>query len=183
MRSHAFAADLPRTIDEPIIQRIEIEGLPIVTYAVRVPSMTIEELSWFVDDTVKRRLQSVSGVSAVDRIGGVLREIHVTLDPTGLLSLGITAGDVNAQLRATNIDLAGGRGEIAEREQAIRTLAGKKSVADLAATSIALPGGATSGSTNSAPSPTAGKSRAPSPSSMANPSSPSPSRAARAPAT
>lgn len=133
--------DLPRTIDEPIIQRIEIEGLPIVTYAVRAPSMTIEELSWFVDDTIKRRLQSVSGVSAVDRIGGVLREIHVTLDPDRLLSLGITAGDVNAQLRATNIDLAGGRGEIADREQAIRTLAGKKTVADLAATAIALPGG------------------------------------------
>ncbi|KUO53852.1 MAG: ABC transporter permease [Alphaproteobacteria bacterium BRH_c36] len=134
-------SDLPRTIDEPIIQRIEIEGLPIVTYAVRVPAMTIEELSWFVDDTVKRRLQSVSGVSAVDRIGGVLREIHVTLDPDRLVSLGITAGEVNAQLRATNIDLAGGRGEIANREQAIRTLAGKKTVADLAATSIALPGG------------------------------------------
>ncbi|MBU1210290.1 MAG: efflux RND transporter permease subunit [Alphaproteobacteria bacterium] len=134
-------SDLPRTIDEPIIQRIEIEGLPIVTYTVRIPSMTIEELSWFVDDTIKRRLQSVSGVSAVDRIGGVLREIHVTLDPDRLLSLGITAGEVNAQLRATNIDLAGGRGEIASREQAIRTLAGKKTVADLAATSIALPGG------------------------------------------
>src|SRR5690606_34134351 len=58
-----------------------------------------------------------------------------------LLSLGITAGDVNQQLRATNIDLAGGRGEIGGREQAIRTLAGQKTVADLAATSIALPGG------------------------------------------
>ena len=134
-------SDLPRTIDEPIIQRIEIEGLPIVTYAVRDPTKTSEELSWFVDDTIKRRLQSVSGVSAVDRIGGVTREVHVTLDPDRLLSLGITAGEINAQIRATNVDLAGGRGEIAGREQAIRTLAGKKTVEDLAATSIALPGG------------------------------------------
>lgn len=136
-------SDLPRTIDEPLVQRIEIEGLPIVTYAVRDPAMTIEELSWFVDDTIKRRLQSVGGVSAVDRIGGVTREIHVTLDPDRLLSLGITAGDVNQQLRATNVDLAGGRGEIAGREQAIRTLAGKKTVEDLAATAIVLPGGRT----------------------------------------
>ncbi|MEQ8824720.1 MAG: efflux RND transporter permease subunit [Filomicrobium sp.] len=134
-------SDLPRTIDEPIIQRIDIEGLPIVTYSVSDPTMSIEELSWFVDDVVKRRLQSVKGVSAIDRIGGVEREIHVTLDPDRLLSLGITAGEVNAQLRATNIDLAGGRGEIANREQAIRTLAGKRKVEDLAATSIALPGG------------------------------------------
>lgn len=134
-------ADLPRTIDEPIIQRIEIEGLPVVTYSARAPAMTPEELSWFVDDTVSRALRSVPNVSAIDRIGGVTREIHVELDPDRLLSLGITAGDVNQQLRATNIDLAGGRGEIAGREQAIRTLAGQKTVADLAATSIALPGG------------------------------------------
>lgn len=134
-------SDLPRTIDEPIIQRIEIEGLPIATYAARAPAMSPEELSWFVDDTVKRILLGVKGVSAVDRIGGVTREIRVALNPDRLLALGITAGDVNQQLRATNIDMAGGRGEIAGREQAIRTLAGKKTVADLAATAITLPGG------------------------------------------
>jgi len=134
-------ADLPRTIDEPIIQRIEIEGLPIVTYGASAPAMTPEELSWFVDDTIKRRLLGVPGVSAVDRIGGVTREIRTALNPERLLALGITAGEVNAQLRATNIDLAGGRGEIAGREQAIRTLAGKQSVEDLAATSITLAGG------------------------------------------
>jgi len=80
-------------------------------------------------------------VSQVQRIGGVEREIRVALDPDRLLSFGITAGDVNRQIRATNVDLAGGRGEIADREQAIRTLGSKQSVAELAATSIALPGG------------------------------------------
>ena len=38
-------SDLPRTIDEPLIQRIEIEGLPIVTYGVQAPYKTLEELS------------------------------------------------------------------------------------------------------------------------------------------
>ncbi|MEO1543049.1 MAG: efflux RND transporter permease subunit [Pseudomonadota bacterium] len=133
--------DLPRTIDEPIIQRVEIEGLPIVTYAARAPAMTPEELSWFVDDTIKRAVQGVKGVSDVGRIGGVTREIRIALDPDRLLALGITAADVNTQVRATNIDLAGGRGEIAGREQAIRTLAGKKTVEDLAGTSISLPSG------------------------------------------
>lgn len=133
--------DLPRSIEEPVTQRIEIEGLPIVTYAARAPTMTAEELSWFVDDTVKRELQGVGGVSAVDRIGGVTREIRVSLDPDRLNAYGVTAGNVNAQIRATNIDLAGGRGEIGAREQAIRTLAGKQSVAELAQTMIALPRG------------------------------------------
>ena len=134
-------AELPRTIDEPITQRIEIEGLPILTYAARAQAMTPEELSWFVDDTAARALQSVKGVSKIERVGGVEREIRVSLDPDRLAALGITAGDVNRQLRATNVDLAGGRGEIADREQAIRTLAGQKTVADLARTMIALPSG------------------------------------------
>ncbi len=134
-------SDLPRTIDEPIIQRLDIEGLPIVTYSARAPALTPEELSWFVDDTVARALQSVRGVSKVERAGGVEREIRVALDPDRLVALGITAGDINRQLRATNIDVAGGRGEIGGREQAIRTLAGKRTIEDLARTMIALPGG------------------------------------------
>ena len=101
--------------------------------------MTPEELSWFVDDTVVRALQGVKGVSQIERFGGVEREIRIALDPDRLLAFGITAGDVNRQLRATNVDLAGGRGEIGGREQAIRTLAGKQSVEDLAATMIVLP--------------------------------------------
>ncbi len=134
-------SELPRTIDEPITQRLDIEGLPIVTYSARAPSMTPEELSWFVDDTVARTLQSVQGVSKVERVGGVEREIRVSLDPDRLLALGVTAGDVNRQLRATQVDVAGGRGEIGGREQAIRTLAGKQTVEDLSKTMIALPGG------------------------------------------
>ncbi|MBO0739956.1 MAG: efflux RND transporter permease subunit, partial [Hyphomicrobiaceae bacterium] len=134
-------AELPRTIDEPIVTRIEIEGLPIVTYGASAAGMTPEELSWFVDDVVVRALQGLKGVAQIERFGGVEREIRVALDPDRLLAFGITAGDVNKQLRATNIDLAGGRGEIAGREQAIRTLAGKQSVSDLAATSIVLPRG------------------------------------------
>ncbi|HRN88072.1 MAG TPA: efflux RND transporter permease subunit [Hyphomicrobium sp.] len=133
--------DLPRTIEEPVVTRVELEGLPIVTYAARAPGMTPEEISWFVDDTVSRMLQGVPGVSEVRRMGGVEREIRIDLDPDRLLSFGVTAGDVNAQVRASNINLAGGRGEIAGREQAIRTLASKVTVSELAATMVALPGG------------------------------------------
>jgi hydrophobe/amphiphile efflux-1 (HAE1) family protein len=133
-------ADLPRTIDEPIVSRIQAEGLPFVTYAASAPGMTAEQLSWFVDDTVARELQSVKGVGEVKRFGGVDREIRVALDPDKLLALGVTAAQVNAQLRADNIDLGGGRAELAGQEQAIRTLAGARTVADLAATPIALPG-------------------------------------------
>ena len=133
--------DLPRSIDEPVISRIDVEGLPIVTYAASAPGMSTEQLSWFIDDHVARELQSVRGVGEVKRYGGVDREIRVALDPDKLLALGVTAAAVNEQVRADNVDLGGGRGEVSGQEQAIRTLAGARSVADLAALPIALSGG------------------------------------------
>ncbi|MFZ4533628.1 MAG: efflux RND transporter permease subunit, partial [Alsobacter sp.] len=134
-------ADLPRTIDEPVVQRVDIAGLPVLTYGASAPTLSTEELSWFVDDVVARDLQSVKGVSKVERIGGVEREIRVALDPDRLMSFGITAADVNRQLRATHVDLAGGRGEVGAREQSIRTLAGTRTLDELAETSIAIAGG------------------------------------------
>ncbi|MBZ6078813.1 efflux RND transporter permease subunit [Microvirga puerhi] len=133
-------ADLPRTIDEPVIQRLDVAGLPIVTYAASAPAMMPEELSWFVDDVVARQLQSVSGVGRVERVGGVEREIRVDLKLDRLLSLGITAADVNRQLRLTSVDLTGGRGEVGGQEQSVRTLGAAETIEDLAATSITLPG-------------------------------------------
>src|SRR5450756_667826 len=132
--------NLPRTIDEPVISRVEITGLPILLYAVKAPAMTPAELSWFVEDNVARTLQGVNGVGGVERVGGVSREIRVTLQPDRLLALGITAADVNRQLRLTSADIAGGRAEVGRREQSIRTLAAARTVADLKATPIVLPG-------------------------------------------
>jgi multidrug efflux pump subunit AcrB len=133
--------DLPRAIDEPVIERIDVVGQSIQTYAAASPGMTLEQLSWYIDDVVIRDLQGVPGVGRVDRVGGVTREIQVLLDPDRLAALGITAGQVNAQVRATNVDLAGGRGEIGGREQAIRTLGNTADVEALGASQIVLPGG------------------------------------------
>jgi multidrug efflux pump subunit AcrB len=133
--------DLPRGADEPIIQRVDIAGLPIVTYAAIAPGKTPEQLSWFVQDTVVRELEGVRGVARVERIGSVEREIRVGLDPVRVQSVGLTPLDVSRQLRGSNVDLAGGRAEIGGRAQAIRTLAGAKTLADLSSTHIGLPTG------------------------------------------
>ena len=134
-------AELPRTIDEPIIERVDIENQPIMTVAITDPAMTMEQLSWFVDDVVRREMQGLKGIGRISRYGGVTREIRVALAPDRLMALGITAGDVSRQLRATNVDLAGGRGDVAGQEQSIRTLASAATVESLAATKIVLPGG------------------------------------------
>src|SRR5215472_132151 len=134
-------ANLPQNVNEPLIQRVDVIGLPIVTYAAISPGKTPEQLSYFVDDVVKRALQGLRGVSQVERIGGVEREILVSLDPDRLQAAGLTAVNVSQSLRGTNVDLAGGRAEIGKNDQAIRTLAGAKTLNDLAGTMIPLFGG------------------------------------------
>ncbi|MFL6810164.1 MAG: efflux RND transporter permease subunit, partial [Bradyrhizobium canariense] len=134
-------SNLPQNVTEPLIQRVDVIGLPIVTYAAISPGKTPEQLSYFVDDVVKRALQGVRGVAQVERIGGVEREILVSLDPDRLQSMGLTAVNVSQSLRGTNVDLAGGRAEIGKNDQAIRTLAGAKTLNELAGTMIPLFGG------------------------------------------
>ncbi|MFB2550078.1 efflux RND transporter permease subunit [Ensifer soli] len=133
--------DLPAGIEEPIVAKVDVEGQAIQTFAVSAPNMTLEELSWFVDDTVKRALQGQPGVGKIDRYGGADREIRVALNPAKLESYGITAADVNQQLRGINIDLGSGRGQVAGNEQTIRTLGDARSVPELASRSITLPNG------------------------------------------
>src|SRR6516162_11071914 len=93
-------ADLPRGIDEPQVRRFEVVGLPILTYAAIAPGKTPEQLSWFVEDVVVRKLQGLRGVASVDRIGSVEREIRVGLNPIALQGVGITAVDVRGDTHA-----------------------------------------------------------------------------------
>ncbi|MBM3462613.1 MAG: efflux RND transporter permease subunit [Armatimonadetes bacterium] len=132
---------LPGQINDPIIQRIDFAGGPFATYTVEGKNLSIAELSWLIDDDVQRSLLSIPGVGQVNRSGGVDREIRVNLDPTRLQALGITADMVNSQIRALNINLPGGRGELGQSEQSIRTLGSAHTVDDLRAMRITLPNG------------------------------------------
>ena len=134
-------SELPDGIDEPLVQRVDVEGGAIVYFAVSTTAMTPEELSWFVDNSVTKRLLSLSGVAQVERSGGVDREIRVELDPARMQALGLTAVEVNQQLRQLNLDAPGGRAQVGGGEQSIRVLGAAQSSTQLAATQISLPGG------------------------------------------
>jgi multidrug efflux pump subunit AcrB len=133
--------DLPQGILEPLVSRVNIDGGAFAYYAVTTTNLTPEQLSWFIDNTVTKRLLAIPGVAQVSRTGGVDREIRVELDPGRLQALGLTAVEVNEQLRALNMDAAGGRAQVGGGEQAIRVLAGAKSAAALGDTQVIVPGG------------------------------------------
>jgi len=136
-------ASLPRTIEEPIVERFDIDAMPIVTYAVVAPGMNDVELSWFIDDTVSRRVISAPGVAQVKRIGGVDREVNVTLDPARLQALGLTAPQVNNAVRGSNLDAGGGSARIGGREQTVRVLGAADTVEELRRMVIATGDGRT----------------------------------------
>ncbi len=134
-------ADLPDGILEPQVFREDTANNPIAYLSAEAVDMTLEELSWYVDNTVNKRLRAISGMGGVQRGGGVTREIRVILDPGKMQSYGLTANQVNGQLRQTNINTAGGRTEIAGSEQSIRVLGNARNAYELGQTQIALGSG------------------------------------------
>ncbi len=139
----AVRGELPDSALEPQVQRVDVTGQSILTYAVSDPTKSIEELSYFVDEVAAREISGVEGVGKVTRIGGVERAIEVNLDPVLLLALGLTASDVNNQLRQVNVDMGGGSGDLAGQQFSIRALGSVSTIKELAAIPITLASGRT----------------------------------------
>lgn len=134
-------ADLPGDLRDPVISKANLAGSPILTYTVASTRMDDEALSWFVDNTVTKRMLSVHGVGAVARVGGVTREVRVELDPARLLALNATAADISRQLRQVQQEASGGRADVGGAEQSVRTLATVQSAEELARMDIVLSDG------------------------------------------
>ena len=135
--------DLPEGIIEPRVFKVSTSSEAFANYAVESDDMTIEQLSWFVDDTVSKRLLAVPGMSSASRRGGVDREIRVILNPARMQALGVTASQVNSVLRQTNIDSGGGVAQIAGSRQSVRVLGNAGSAYELGQRQISLGGGRT----------------------------------------
>ena len=134
-------SDLPSDVRDPAVSKINLSGSPILALTIRSANMDDEALSWFVDNTVARRLLGVKGVGSVVRVGGVSRQVDVALDPMKLQALGATAADVSRQLRQVQTESAGGRADLGGSEQPMRTLATVKTVDELARLELTLSNG------------------------------------------
>ncbi|MBE5073912.1 efflux RND transporter permease subunit [Erythrobacteraceae bacterium E2-1 Yellow Sea] len=134
---------LPDGILEPRISKVDIAGGFLGIYAVDADDMTVEQLSWFIDDTVAKQLLAVEGLAEVNRFGGVDREIEVLLDPVKMQALGVTAGQINIVLRQDNLDAGGGVVEVGGTRQAVRVLGNDANAYELSQRQIQLGGGRT----------------------------------------
>jgi HAE1 family hydrophobic/amphiphilic exporter-1 len=133
--------DLPKDIDPPVVQRLEIDAAPLITYTVSAANLSETDLSWLIDDTIARDLQAQDGVSRVTRLGGADREINVLIDPDRLAAEGLTASQVQDALSQADVDIPGGRVTIGGREQILRVLGAAPNVDRIRSLSIPAPGG------------------------------------------
>ena len=135
--------DLPAAANDPIITKVSTAGFPVVTYSVASKNMNVEDLSWFVDDTVTKRLSDIPGVSTVSRIGGLQREITVAADPITLSGLKLSITQLSNQITGIQQDSSGGEAEVGKTTQTIRVLGAVERASELNDLQVAIPAGGT----------------------------------------
>jgi multidrug efflux pump subunit AcrB len=142
-------ADLPSELRDPSVTRSLTAGKVVLTFVAAPAIMTDgnpstiddQDLSWFIDNNVSKRLLSVPGIGAVKRMGGVHREVRVTLDADKMAALKVSAAEVSRQLRLVQQEAPGGRGDVGGAEQSVRTIATVQSAAELGRLELALADG------------------------------------------
>ncbi|MBK9607035.1 MAG: efflux RND transporter permease subunit [Betaproteobacteria bacterium] len=137
-------ADLPGELRDPSVTKASTAGRVVLTF-VAAPAagskLDEQDLSWFVDNAVAKRLLSVPGVGAVKRMGGVTREVRIELDAAKMAALNVAAIDVSRRLRLVQQEAPGGRGDVSGAEQSVRTIATVSTAAELGRLDLPLADG------------------------------------------
>ena len=121
--------DLPRTVEQPTIEKLDPDASPIMTISV-ASNRNIREMTEFADKVLRRQIESVNGVGQAQIIGGRKRQVNVYLDGDKLRGYNLTVTQVWGALQAQNLEVPGGRVEQADRALTLRTLGRLQSPAD-----------------------------------------------------
>lgn len=122
--------DLPRDLDPPIVDKLDIASQPIIWIAV-TSAGDYRRMARYADEVIKERLQSIPGVGAVMEGGFRDREIRVWLDPEALEARGLTPRDVAIAIRAKHVELPSGRIEQARKEFVVKVKGEYESATEL----------------------------------------------------
>lgn len=127
---NSIRTDFPQDMEEPVIQRIDFNAMPILSVAVESKQADIKTLSSLAEKVVKKRLETVSGVGQVTLVGLARREIQIFVDTNKLRAFGLTYAHVSSALRRENIDLPAGKLEQGAHEPLVRVAGKYRSVDD-----------------------------------------------------
>ncbi|MFY9608863.1 MAG: efflux RND transporter permease subunit, partial [Blastocatellia bacterium] len=113
--------NLPRTIEQPTIEKLDPDASPIMTISV-ASNRNIREMTEFADKVLRRQIESINGVGQVQIIGGRKRQVNVHLDGDKLRGYNLTVTHVSQALQGQNLEVPGGRVEQTDRVLTLRTL-------------------------------------------------------------
>lgn len=120
---------LPEGTDLPTVDKLDPDAAPVLAIALSA-NKPIRDITEFADKTLKRQIESVSGVGQILILGGRERQINVWLDPEKLRAYDLTAIDAINALRAENIQVPGGSVEQGARDLTLRTKGRIRTVRD-----------------------------------------------------
>jgi HAE1 family hydrophobic/amphiphilic exporter-1 len=124
--------DLPADIEQPIVQKIDLGAMPVLTFAVSGDeSVTEVELFKFADRVVKQQFQKIQGVGNVKIVGGRDRVIWIYIDPEKLIAHHLTPEDVAKAAGGQNIEIPAGNFLAPGQEIAVKTKGNVTSVEEL----------------------------------------------------
>ncbi len=129
-RVNSVRAQLPTDVDDPVIEKFDIDAAPIMSLIVS-GDLSQRELYDLADNRIKERLQRVRDVGSVKIVGGQDRKLWLWLDPVRLRQHNLTVQDVRNALLRQHIEMPGGRIETDTLELVTRTKAEFASAADL----------------------------------------------------
>jgi hydrophobe/amphiphile efflux-1 (HAE1) family protein len=119
-RVNSVLANLPKDIDQPIVQKLDPDASPVLYFALRSEGHTIREATELADKRLRRVLESVDGVGQVQLVGGRKRQVNVLLDPIRLRSANATVVDVQRAIASQNLTTPGGRVDTGPGELTVR---------------------------------------------------------------
>ncbi|SFQ40334.1 multidrug efflux pump [Roseivivax halotolerans] len=126
----AVSGDLPEEANEPEIEKNDSQGDPIIWMTMTSDRMDATELTDYADRFITDRLETLSGVAAVNIYGDRPYAMRVWLDPNGMAARGITVNEISEALRNNNLELPAGQIESASRTYLLRTQTRLASVED-----------------------------------------------------
>lgn len=105
----AIRSELPDNIKEPVIARFDMKAAPVVAIAFTGETVNLRELSIFVDDIIKPRLQKITGVGQLKITGLQKREIQLLLDRDKMTAFGFSIPEITQRLQQENQDIPAGK--------------------------------------------------------------------------
>ena len=116
---------LPKDINKPIILRFNPALDPIIRLGLSTENThprALKKIRTFAEQEIKRQLETISGVAAVQLGGGLQQEIQVVFDQEKAARRGITAQSIVSRIQSENINMSAGRVYDGQQEYLVRTL-------------------------------------------------------------